>query len=99
MRCLPLCQLYNQRLIIDTANTLYFGCRSAIKDEHYADEWRTYAEERGLAYRVAHSRDVPEGVKRVYVQDLIEEDAHRIWRLIEDEKAWVYISGYDFLVS
>ncbi|KXN90414.1 NADPH-dependent diflavin oxidoreductase 1 [Leucoagaricus sp. SymC.cos] len=75
------------------ANTLYFGCRSASKDEHYGTEWRAYSEERGLAYRVAHSRDGPEGVKRIYVQDLIEEDSFRIWKLLEDERAWVYISG------
>lgn len=81
------------------ANTLYFGCRSATKDEHYAKEWQGYSEERGLAYRVAHSRDGPEGVKRTYVQDLMEQDSHRIWRLIEDEKAWVYISGYDVPLS
>jgi sulfite reductase alpha subunit-like flavoprotein len=74
---------------------LYFGCRSAVKDEHYGDEWRRYADERGLAYRVAFSRDGPEGTKRTYVQDLIEEDSFRVWKLLEDEKAWVYISGYD----
>ncbi|KAF9442824.1 riboflavin synthase domain-like protein [Macrolepiota fuliginosa MF-IS2] len=90
----PMRAVIEERLYLGSqSNTLYFGCRSATKDYHYAEEWRRYAEEHGLAYRVAHSRDGPEGVKRIYVQDLIEEDSHRIWRLIEDEKAWVYISG------
>lgn len=75
------------------SNTLYFGCRSSAKDEYYSQEWRTYAEERSLVYRVAHSRDGLEGIKRTYVQDLIEEDIFRIWKLLADENAWVYISG------
>jgi sulfite reductase alpha subunit-like flavoprotein len=93
------CELsyYHFQILIDyfAANTLYFGCRSATKDEHYADEWRRYSETCGLTYRVAHSRDGPEGVKRTYVQDLLEQDSYRIWKLLEGEKAWVYISGYD----
>ena len=43
---------------------------------------------------MAHSRDGPEGVKRTHVQDLIEKDVFRIWKLLTDEKAWVYVSGY-----
>ncbi|KAF5353416.1 hypothetical protein D9756_007882 [Leucocoprinus leucothites] len=90
----PMRAIVEERLKLGSqSNTLYFGCRSAMKDEHYAQEWRTYAEEHGLVYRVAHSRDGPEGVKRTYVQDLIEEDSFRVWKLLEDEKAWVYISG------
>ncbi|XP_006455610.1 hypothetical protein AGABI2DRAFT_210044 [Agaricus bisporus var. bisporus H97] len=90
----PMRAIIEERLNLGSqSNTLYFGCRSATKDEHYADEWRRYSETCGLTYRVAHSRDGPEGVKRTYVQDLIEQDSYRIWKLLEDEKAWVYISG------
>ena len=44
-------------------------------------------------YRVAFSRDGPEGRPRTYVQDLIREDAKRIWELVGVRGAWVYISG------
>ncbi|KAI3614119.1 nadph dependent diflavin oxidoreductase 1 [Moniliophthora roreri] len=78
-------------------NMLYFGCRSATKDEHYNNEWVGYAARgpKKLTYRVAYSRDGPEGVKKTYVQDLMEmeEDSKRLWGLLEDEKAWVVISG------
>ena len=26
------------------ANFFYFSCRSALKDQHYASEWRSYSE-------------------------------------------------------
>ncbi|PPQ97555.1 hypothetical protein CVT26_002340 [Gymnopilus dilepis] len=75
------------------ANTLYFGCRSAAKDHHYGSEWQAYAEKQQLRYRVALSRDGPEGEKRTYVQDLIRQDSEEVWRLVGDHKGWVLISG------
>ncbi|KAJ4484280.1 hypothetical protein C8J55DRAFT_510197 [Lentinula edodes] len=74
-------------------NTLYFGCRSATKDQHYASEWNQYSVDNKLIYRVACSRDGPEGVKKTYVQDLILEDADRLWKLIDEGGAYVFISG------
>ncbi|CAL1697805.1 unnamed protein product [Somion occarium] len=74
-------------------NTLYQGCRSVSKDQHYRAEFEALASEGKLVYRVAPSRDSPEGVKRTYVQDLIAEDAKRIWELVGESGAWVYISG------
>ncbi|KAK7439064.1 NAPDH-dependent diflavin reductase [Stygiomarasmius scandens] len=74
-------------------NTLYFGCRSRHKDQHYKDEWEDYAAKNALHYRLACSRDGPEGVARIYVQDLMKEDAERIWKLLDKEGAWVIISG------
>ncbi|KAG6878057.1 hypothetical protein C0993_000380 [Termitomyces sp. T159_Od127] len=73
-------------------NYLYFGCRSATQDEHYALEWTDLVALQQLTYRVAHSRDGKEGEPRVYVQDRIREDAKQVWRLLKDG-AWVYISG------
>ncbi|KAH9477144.1 NADPH-dependent diflavin oxidoreductase 1 [Psilocybe cubensis] len=75
------------------ANTLYFGCRSASKDQHYASEWQDYATKQLLTYRTAFSRDGAEGEPRVYVQDLIRRDSERIWDLVGRHKAWVLVSG------
>ncbi|KAI0070674.1 riboflavin synthase domain-like protein [Panus rudis PR-1116 ss-1] len=74
-------------------NTLYQGCRSASKDQHYVDEFKTLEQKGQLRYRVACSRDGPEGLPRKYVQHLIAEDSKRIWELIGERKAWIYISG------
>ncbi|EGO02944.1 hypothetical protein SERLA73DRAFT_102999 [Serpula lacrymans var. lacrymans S7.3] len=76
-----------------TETVLYFGCRSATKDQHYLKEWKAYAESGQLTYRVACSRDGPEGVKRTYVQDLIFEDGKRIWELVGEKRGWIVISG------
>ena len=72
---------------------LYQGCRSAQKDQHYGKEFRALADAQILDYRVACSRDGPPGMKRTYVQDLIAEDAERIWELVGVRDAWIYISG------
>lgn len=77
------------------ANTLYFGCRSATKDRHYHDEWEVYEKKGELVYRVACSRDGPEGTARIYVQDLIREDGERVAELLKSG-AWVFISGLVF---
>ena len=74
-------------------NTLYFGCRSATKDQHYATEWENYAMYNDLKYRLAASRDGPDGVRRTYVQHLIEQDAEHIWDAVGRRDGWVYISG------
>ncbi|KAI0920248.1 hypothetical protein AcV5_010040 [Taiwanofungus camphoratus] len=76
-----------------TENTLYFGCRSASKDQHYGTEWGAFARRGVLTYRTAFSRDGPEGVPRTYVQDVMREDAKTIWQVIGTKGGWVYISG------
>lgn len=82
-----------------TDNTLYQGCRSASKDQHYKDDFTALATEENkggnkLVYRVACSRDGPPGFGRTYVQHLIREDAERIWDIVGTRKGFVYISGY-----
>ncbi|KAF7975974.1 hypothetical protein HWV62_8118 [Athelia sp. TMB] len=74
-------------------NTLYFGCRHAAKDQHYSAEFKEHAEKQDLVYRVACSRDGPEGVKRTYVQDLLEEDGKVVWEALSVQGGWLYISG------
>ncbi|KAF7375130.1 NADPH-dependent diflavin oxidoreductase 1 [Mycena sanguinolenta] len=89
----PMRAVIQERLQVGaTDNTLYFGCRSASKDQHYGAEWRSSASTSDLTYRTAFSRDGPEGVKRIYVQDLLQEDAERIWTLMQ-AGASVFISG------
>ena len=46
-----------------------------------------------MQYRAAFSRDGPEGEKRTYVQDLIRQDSEQIWKLVGEQKGWVFISG------
>ena len=88
-------------LMID--NILYQGCRSAVQDQFYRAEFEKLVEASKLTYRVARSRDGPEGVKRTYVQDLIAEDAEKLWDIIGKKGGWVYISGcvvvYSFVAS
>lgn len=86
------------KLYLPADNYLYFGCRSASKDCHYGDEWKAHAEAQTLNYRIAFSRDGPEGIKRTYVQDLMTEDAEQIWDIVGRRNGWVYISGYVKLV-
>ncbi len=90
-------------------NTLYFGCRSASKDSHFASEWNELVKTQHLIYRPAFSRDkrteensavLNAGLEnddanggRTYVQHLIGEDSKRIWELVGERGAWVYISG------
>ncbi|KAJ6577333.1 riboflavin synthase domain-like protein [Mycena capillaripes] len=89
----PMRAVIQERLHLHASdNTLYFGCRSAPKDQHYGSEWTSYASAGDLVYRAAFSRDGPEGTKRTYVQDLLQEDAERIWRLLQ-AGASVFISG------
>ena len=46
-----------------------------------------------MVYRPAFSRDGEEGKARTYVQELIRTDAARVWELVGERGAWVYISG------
>lgn len=75
------------------ALTLYFGCRSEHKDQHYGAEWKMYSENGQIAYRVAFSRDGPEGSKRTYVQDLLKQDKERVWDLLGEQQGTLIISG------
>ncbi|KAJ7600784.1 riboflavin synthase domain-like protein [Mycena floridula] len=76
-----------------SANILYFGCRSASKDQHYVAEWKQLVAENTLVYKAACSRDGLEGEKRTYVQDLIRLEAEQTWKDIGLNGAYVLISG------
>ncbi|KIJ54973.1 hypothetical protein M422DRAFT_221404 [Sphaerobolus stellatus SS14] len=74
-------------------NTLYFGCRSRTKDQHYGSEWEERERAGTLRYRLSCSRDGEDGKARVYVQHLMEEDAESIWDVLNNKKGSLYISG------
>ncbi|KAG2064219.1 riboflavin synthase domain-like protein [Suillus decipiens] len=61
-----------------TNTTLYFGCRSAHKDQHYHSEWESHAEERKLRYHAACSCDGSEGIKRT--------DTQYIWTMLGQQR-------------
>lgn len=61
---------------------------SPIVNTATMDDSRPY-----LTYRPAFSRDNPEGVKRTYVQDLMDEDREKVWDVVSRRGGWVYISG------
>ena len=75
---------------------LYFGCRRSDQDFLYKDEWPEYAKELHGKFimRNAFSREnyKPDGSK-IYVQDLIWEDAEQIADAIINGKGYVYICG------
>ncbi|KAJ9122725.1 hypothetical protein QFC24_004154 [Naganishia onofrii] len=68
---------------------IYFGCRSKQHDFYYADEWDAMRKA-GMTVRIAFSRDQDE---KLYVQDLIKEDAKLIKEWIHDRLGNIYISG------
>jgi sulfite reductase alpha subunit-like flavoprotein len=76
-----------------SATKLYFGCRSAMKDHHYGAEWEAYARAGKITYRVAFSRDGPEGTRRTYVQDLLRLDKESVWELLGVRGGTLIISG------
>jgi len=90
----PMRSVIEQRIFDGaTENTLYFGCRSEFKDQHYREEWLQYKHDNMLRYCTAFSRDAPLGMKRVYVQDIMKADLLNIGSAIVLQGAYVYISG------
>ena len=70
---------------------LYFGCRYREKDFIYKRELQRWKEEGVLsALHLAFSRDQKE---KVYVQNLMKEDAKRLSELITKQQAIISICG------
>ena len=92
----PLLRIYLTLYLSE--NVLYFGCRSASKDSHYADEWNALVDSQQLVYHPAFSRDPSSSDnstgRRTYVQDLMARDKKTIWELLGERNGWLYISGY-----
>ena len=77
---------------------MVFGCRNSQHDYLYKEEWQKIVEQGSLsgsralgAFVVAFSRDSAEGRKE-YVQDRIQEEAKRVWSLLEGG-AKVFVAG------
>ncbi|XP_071945366.1 NADPH--cytochrome P450 reductase-like [Antedon mediterranea] len=69
---------------------LFFGCRKASEDFIYQDELKEYVNNGTLTDMfVAFSRDQE---KKRYVQDLLKEEADKVWKLIE-KGAHIYVCG------
>ncbi len=72
-------------------NILYFGCRKRSQDFLYEQELDGFQKEGILdKLRVAFSREQTE---KVYVQDLLKQDAIETWQLIHEQGAWIYVCG------
>jgi cytochrome P450/NADPH-cytochrome P450 reductase len=68
---------------------LFFGCRHPEQDFIYAEELKALAKEGTVDLHVAFSRH--DG-KKVYVQDLLKQQAKALWPLI-DQGAIIYVCG------
>lgn len=71
-------------------NLLFFGCRNAMKDFYFREEWESCCEQKLMELVTAFSRDQKE---KIYVQDRIVEMGQHIWELISHENANFLIAG------
>ena len=69
---------------------LYYGCRNRVEDYLYEDELKGFVEENVLELHVAFSRDQEE---KVYVTHLLKRDGEKIWKLIKQDNASLYVCG------
>lgn len=72
---------------------LYYGCRKEDEDFLYKEEWPQYAKVLGDSFEMhtAFSRNDPDA--KVYVQHQLAKNGKEINRLLEDEKANIYVCG------
>lgn len=70
---------------------LFFGCRHPEHDYIYKDELEKYVHEGVLTeLHIAFSRL---HTQKIYVQDKMEENRERLWRLVH-KGANIYVCGY-----
>lgn len=69
---------------------MFVGCRYEHKDYYYRPQWEEYSKDRQLVLHTAFSRDQE---SKLYVQDRISEQAATLWRLIDEQKAKILLSG------
>lgn len=73
-------------------NVLFFGCRTPEQDYIYENELTDFADKKAVDLHVAFSRATD---KKVYVQHLmrVPETADRLYQLIDQQKAFIYVCG------
>uniref|UniRef100_A0A6V2EWA1 NADPH--hemoprotein reductase n=2 Tax=Ditylum brightwellii TaxID=49249 RepID=A0A6V2EWA1_9STRA len=72
-------------------NVLYFGCKNRNQDYIYEDEMESFKNEGTLnTLRIAFSRETE---KKVYVQHLLADNAEETWKMVDEQKASVYVCG------
>lgn len=71
-------------------SVLFFGCRNRTADFFFEDEWATLKSTTGLQVFTAFSRDQN---RKIYVQDLIEEQSDLVNRLLSKSGGIVYVCG------
>lgn len=73
-------------------NVLFFGCRHCDQDNIYSDELASFVEQGQCELHTAFSRDSKE---KIYVQHLMRkpEIADRIYQLLEEQGAYIYVCG------
>ena len=71
-------------------DVLIFGCRNRGADYFYQDEWKDLMEQMPLAVFTAFSRDQDH---KVYVQDIIHQQASSIRHLVVELGGIVYVCG------
>lgn len=74
---------------------LFYGCRNADQDFLYQNEWPEYAEEFNGKFKMftAISRRPELGGKKEYVQDLMKLESEKIYKMIIEQKGYVFICG------
>ncbi|KAI9885183.1 MAG: hypothetical protein M1823_003022 [Watsoniomyces obsoletus] len=71
-------------------SVLFFGCRNEEADYFYRDEWEYLERQMDLEVYAAFSRDQR---SKIYVQDLIRQQAELVYQLLHEQSGLVYICG------
>ena len=71
-------------------NYLFFGCRYRSSDFYFEEEWKRFRNSGLLEYFVAFSRDTD---NKVYVQHILWQQRERVFQLLNQSKAYIYVSG------
>lgn len=71
---------------------LFTGCRKSTEDHIFAEEWEALKSSLGNDFQV-HTAFSRESAEKVYVQHRMMEVGKRLFDLIHNKKAWVYICG------
>ncbi len=80
----------NNGALADGETVLFYGCRNREADYFYQDEWRDLETRIGLQVFTAFSRDQK---TKIYVQDLVREQAQLVYQLLHEQSGIVYICG------